>query len=895
LLLATVLVYVQGVDRGNFKTCDQSGFCNRLRNAPAAASDGSTGFRVDPSTVSVGPDSVLATLVNAETEVRFQLELWAVNGGGVFRFKIKEAYPLKERFQVPEVLVSEPEVIPVEVKVQTDDLLEVAASGKVSSSVKVHSNPFKLEFFRDDVLVMTANGAGKLAFEETKAKTEENSLQETFKGHTDTMPNGHTGLRLDFTFEDTRFVYGLPEHTDGLALKDTVNGGDPYRLYNLDVFEYELNERMALYASIPFMQSHSAKQSTGLFWLNAAETWVDVSTGKAGDGILGTLSGMMSGGGAEKAPEVQTTWISESGIIDAFVLLGPGPKDVSAQFGALTGTTPLPPFFALGYHQCRWNYRDMDDVREVNANLDAHDIPSDVIWLDIEHTDGKRYFTWDSSKFGKPEEMIAGLAGVGRKLVTIVDPHVKVDSGYNIYQECKDKDLFVKDKTGNEFNGWCWPGNSAYSDFLNPDARDYYADQYKLDKYKGSTEDLHVWNDMNEPSVFNGPEVTMHKDNLHHGGVEHRDMHNIYGHLYTMATYEGLLRRSEAKLRPFVLTRSAFAGTQRYAALWTGDNTAAWDHLAASVPMCLSLSLAGITFCGADIGGFFGNPDADLMIRWYQAAVFQPFFRSHAHIDTKRREPWVFGEEKMAFMREAIKARYALLPLWYTLFYQLEMETGTPPMRPLFYEFPEDANTYPIDNAHMVGDALLVTPVTQPNVQSWDVYLPGGGALWYEFKSGRQESRSGQTISVPVDMHTVPVYQCGGSIVPTLERARRSTQIMLNDPYTLTVALDSQSKAAGALYIDDGKSYEYRSGKANYVKMKFEANKLTGVNNEVSGLETSAWLERVKILGFPAKPVSVAVEDRQLEFKYDEQNRILVIRKPDIALGSKQWSISITV
>jgi len=638
--------------------------------------------------------------------------------------------------------------------------------------------------------------------------------------------------------------------------------------------------------------------SSGLFWLNAAETWVDVDHGRSSaSGILGTLSGMVGGGGsgggdADAAAAVKTVWMSESGVIDAFVMLGPDAGTTSRQFNALTGTTPLPPLFALGYHQCRWNYRDQEDVAEVNANLDKYDIPADVIWLDIEHTDGKRYFTWDKTKFSQPEEMIGGLAGVGRKLVNIVDPHVKVDSGYSVYQECKDKDLFVKDKSGNEFNGWCWPGNSAYADFLNPAAREWFADQYKFDKYIGTTNDVHIWNDMNEPSVFNGPEVTMHKDSLHHGEVEHRDMHNIYGHLYTMATHMGLVKRSGGQFRPFVLTRSAFAGTQRYAALWTGDNAAEWSHLEASIPMCLSLSLAGITFCGADVGGFFGNPDAELMIRWYQAAVFQPFFRSHAHIDTKRREPWVFGDEKMAYMRDAIKTRYTLLPLWYTLFYELEKVTGLPPMRPMFYEFPSSADAYKTESQHMVGSALLVAPVTKPGVSSWDVHLPPSD-VWYQFSSGAKAQQTGD-LSVEVTLHSVPVWQRGGSIVPSLQRVRRSSAVMMNDPYTLTVAPDAGGTAEGTLYIDDGKSYEYREhGRHIYLNLSYKEGVLTA--SRKSGThETSAWLEAVKVLGVPKAPSSVTLgRDTPLGFKYDPLTQVLTVRKPGLNLGLNTWSIVI--
>jgi alpha 1,3-glucosidase len=285
---------------------------------------------------------------------------------------------------------------------------------------------------------------------------------------------------------------------------------------------------------------------------------------------------------------------------------------------------------------------------------------------------------------------------------------------------------------------------------------------------------------MNEPSVFNGPEVTMSKDKMH-GAVEHRDVHNMYGMLYTMATHQGHLVRADSTRRPFILTRSAFAGSQRYAAIWTGDNTAEWSHLEASIPMCLSLSIAGMGFCGADVGGFFGNPDGELFVRWYQAAAFQPFFRSHAHIDTKRREPWLYSPAEMGLIRAAIRSRYALLPLWYTLFYEQE-QTGAPVMRPLWMEFPADSGTWAVEGSHMVGDSLLVAPVLKQSALSVTVYFPGPGP-WYDVWSHEKLELQGEhNYAAPYDK--IPVFQRGGTIIPRRERVRRSAalmrQVMLN-------------------------------------------------------------------------------------------------------------------
>jgi alpha 1,3-glucosidase len=298
------------------------------------------------------------------------------------------------------------------------------------------------------------------------------------------------------------------------------------------------------------------------------------------------------------------------------------------------------------------------------------------------------------------------MAVYGRKMVTISDPHIKKDDGYQIYAEAKSRSYFVKTKDGSDYEGWCWPGSSMWLDYFNPEIYKWYSQRYSYENYKGSTPNLFLWNDMNEPSVFNGPEVTFPKDIVHYGGWENRDVHNLYGLLQHMSTFDGLIERSNGHIRPFILTRSFFAGSQRTSAVWTGDNAAQWSHLKIAIPMLLSLSVTGFGFAGADVGGFFYNPDAKLLVRWYQAGAYQPFYREHAHIDTARREPWLFGDDNTRLIRQAIEQRYNYLPYWYTLFYKQEKH-GIPPMLPLWANFPKDKNTFKIEDSFMVGMYII--------------------------------------------------------------------------------------------------------------------------------------------------------------------------------------------
>jgi alpha 1,3-glucosidase len=480
--------------------------------------------------------------------------------------------------------------------------------------------------------------------------------EESFGGHTDSKPRGPASVGTDITFRNSKHVYGIPEHASSLALKPTTGNGagtydEPYRLYNLDVFEYDLDVPMALYGSIPLMLSHGTKHSVAAFWMNPSEAFIDVDA-PAPD--------------AAGRDQIATQWMSESGVADLFLLPGPSPEAVFGQYADLTGTLALPPLFALGYHQCRWNYRDEADVKTVDEKFEEHDFPYDVLWLDIEHTEGKRYFTWDKNLFPDPKKMIDSVASRGRKMVTIVDPHIKRDSGYYVHDSAQANGVYVRDKGGSaEFDGWCWPGSSSYVDFTNPKARDWWADQFAFDKYEGSTADLYTWNDMNEPSVFNGPEVSMQKDAKNIDGVEHREWHNMYGYYQQWATADGQVKRhADKNERPFVLSRAFFAGSQKHGAIWTGDNAGKWDHLAIAQPMILTANVAGLPFIGADVGGFFGNPDTELFTRWMQAGAYHPFFRAHAHHDSKRREPWVFGDVVLKDLRKAVLQRCVWARTW---------------------------------------------------------------------------------------------------------------------------------------------------------------------------------------------------------------------------------------
>jgi alpha 1,3-glucosidase len=822
-----------------FRYCKDSSFCRRQRkfDGTHAAST----FKL--AGVSTQPDNSLFGELTNELNEKLSLKV-AFLETGIVRLTIDEPNPKQggPRHQVQEVLVGDVAHRIVKGDLTVENGFAIYKSGPHEFRMQLAPSPFQAVLSLDGKQVLILNERNLMKWEMRRNKGDEGALEdvsgdtddlweESFGTHRDSKPRGPESIGMDVRFIEAKHVFGLPERA-GFKLPNTKGDGaprdEPFRLYTLDVFEYEVTQDRAhqpLYGAIPLMLAHTKHASTGLLWLNSAEMYIDVEDGE------------------HERVGKQTHWFAESGVIDLFLMSSKSPAGVQQQYASLVGTQFMPPIFSLGYHQCRWNYKDDADVRAVDAKFDEHDIPYDVIWLDIEHTVGKRYMTWDRHLFPDPEGLQEDLASRGRKMVTIIDPHLKADMGYTVYADAKKQGLFVKDKHGNDYEGHCWPGASSWLDYLNPSVRDYWASRFLPQNYQGSSQHLYTWNDMNEPSVFNGPEITMQKDLMHYANTEHRDVHNVYGYFMTMATFAGH-KMMRPKRRPFILTRSFFAGSQRYAAVWTGDNAANWDHLQAATPMLLQLSMTGIHFCGADVGGFFGNPDTELLVRWYQAAAYTPFFRGHAHIDTKRREPWLFGEENTNRVRNAIRSRYTVLPYLYTLFH-IAHTRGLPIMRPLWMEFPGDEKALDIDDTFMLGPALLVKPVSAPDTLNINVYLPGdANTIWYPFKgempagktSGGLQglkglwsrltrrsapapnqqglSRKGASehpAEATIDQG-VPVFQLGGTIVPTRERARRSTSSMKADPYTLHVALDMMGKAAGELYMDDGDTEAYEHG-----------------------------------------------------------------------------------
>lgn len=559
--------------------------------------------------------------------------------------------------------------------------------------------------------------------------------------------------------------YGLGEKTGGLD-----RNGREYVMWNSDTPAYG-PDHDPLYVSIPFFMGVREGRAHGIFLDNPWRTTFNMGAGND-----------------------RLTWFGAAdGDLDYYFIAGPDPKRILSTYTQLTGRMQMPPLWALGYQQCRWSYYPEARVREIAQGFRSRKIPCDALYLDIDYMDGYRVFTWDRARFPDPRRLIGNLDAQGFKVIPIVDPGVKADPNYAVAREGLARKAFATWPDGTPYRGEVWPSWAYFPDFTSPDARKWWAANVDtlLDVgVKG------IWNDMNEPAVWGKtvPDVVRFADG------DHRKIHNVFALGMARATHEAAWKE-----RPFILTRAGFAGVQRYAAVWTGDNVSNEAHLRMACTMPQSMGLSGLPFVGSDVGGFDGSPSPALYVRWMQLGAFTPFFRGHSMKGTPSKEPWALGEDAEALCRQAIEMRYRLLPYLYTVFREAA-ETGVPIMRPMFLEFPNDPACYERDaqTQFMLGDALLVAPVLSEHERARRLYLPAG--RWLDLDGGAVKGGRWITVDAPLDR--IPVFQREGTVVPT-----RDVQQYVGEKPTREIALHAfGDRARGVIYDDDGSSFAYRNG-----------------------------------------------------------------------------------
>lgn len=618
----------------------------------------------------------------------------------------------------------------------------------------------------------------------------------------------HSAIRVAKRLRDDEHIYGLGEKTGPMDKRGWKLGGYSLTMWNSDTFGYD-SSTDPLYVSVPFYIDMRNGVSYGVFLDNTYRTNFDI-----GHRTAGVLS-----------------FGAEGGALDYYFIYGPEPKKVIQRYTQLTGRMPLPPIWSLGYHQCRYSYYPESRVREIAENFRTRKIPADVIWLDIHYQDKYKPFTWDKKRFPDPAKMMSDLRKDGFRVVTIVDPHPPKIPGYAPYDSGVAGDFLVKNPDGSIYEAPVWPSKgedgdspdwskppgvrSVFPDFTKPAARRWWGGLYADFVKEGVAG---IWNDMNEPAVFDTPTGTMPLDVRHDNEglpTDHREIHNVYGMLMSQATYEGLLRLNSFE-RPFVLSRASYAGGQRYTALWPGDNTSNWAHLRQSVPTLLGMGMSGFPFVGSDIGGFVGAPSAELYTRWLELGVFYPFMRTHTMFGSPDQEPWSYGPANEAINRKAIELRYRLLPEIYNAMKEAS-DTGVPAMRALLLDYPNDAGTYGRDDEFLFGSDLLVAPVLDEGATERGVFLPPGD--WYDYWTGKHYP-SRADITVPVNLSSIPLYVRGGAFVFT-QPVVQHTGEMPGKPLQVML-FPGSAPSERWLYEDDGNSFEYRLG--GFMRRRFSSN-----------------------------------------------------------------------
>ena len=580
-------------------------------------------------------------------------------------------------------------------------------------------------------------------------------------------------------------IYGLGDKS-GLLDKRSYE----YEGWNSDDPSAHTEQFRSLYKSIPFLICKKPAGAYGLFYDNTFHTYHDL---------------------AKENPEYMV-YSADDGNLDLYFIGGGTIPMVIGNYTLLTGRAPLPQLWTLGYHQCRWGYRCAKDIAEVAEKFRELDIPCESVQYDIDYMDGYRVFTWDEANYGFQGELIGELAKKGFKSVINTDPGTKVEEGYFMYEEGKNKYFFRTADDSADYVNAVWPGDANYPDFGRKEVRDWWGEH--IAKMMDDKKIMGFWNDMNEPASFNGP---LPLDVIGHDGdrkTTHKELHNVYGHFMSKATYDGYKKHSGK--RPVVITRACYSGTQKYSAIWTGDNQSLWSHLQMMIPQLCTLGMCGYPIAGVDIGGFGGDTTPELLCRWIEAAAFSTFFRNHSANGTIRQEPWQFGEKVTDIYRKYVKLHYRFLPYIYDLLHE-EQENGLPVMRPLVMHYEDDAVTHNLNDEYLVGEKMLVAPVVNPGETIRKVYLPEG--TWYSFWTGeRHEGRRYFLEEAPLDH--MPIYIKAGSVIPVYEEM----SYVGEKPFDRITLLTTPEGGSTLHYQDGGEDFTYLDGNYNLYSFSVDMN-----------------------------------------------------------------------
>jgi len=597
-----------------------------------------------------------------------------------------------------------------------------------------------------------------------------------------------------------------------------------------------------IYKAIPFYTAIQNKKSYGIFFDNSFRSHFDFCSERR---------------------NVTSFW-AEGGEMNYYFIYGPKMQDVVATYTNLTGTPELPPLWALGYHQCKWSYYPESNVKEITQKFRDLKIPCDAIYLDIDYMEGFRCFTWSKEYFPQPKRMVQELKEDGFKTVVIIDPGIKIDMEYDVFREGLEKDYFCKRADGPYMKGKVWPGECYFPDYTREEVRDWWAGLFK-----GLIEDTGVqgvWNDMNEPAVMDVPGKSFPDDVRHDydgNPCSHRKAHNIYGGQMAKATYQGL-KKYNYPLRPFVITRSAYSGTQRYTSTWLGDNIATWEHLWIANVQAQRMAMSGFSFVGSDIGGFAEQPNGELYARWIQLGIFHPFCRTHSSGDHGDQEPWTFGKEITDVVRKFIELRYQLLPYLYTSFYKY-IEEGIPMLKSLVLYDQEDSQTHHRTDEFLAGEHILACPIGEPNSKGRRMYIPNGN--WFNYWT-HELVEGGDERWVDADLDSMPIFVKEGAVIPLYPVQQYVGEIEI-EQLTLDVYYKN-GKEVSDVYEDANDGYDYTKGRYSLRHFSFigKENKVTIKQHKSGTFTTSYETFKINLIGLPFDIKTIKIDSEEIPFEH---------------------------
>ncbi len=601
-----------------------------------------------------------------------------------------------------------------------------------------------------------------------------------------TLKNTEKWMQIQIEVDPNNLIYGLGENTSSLEKTNTTTS-----FWNTDSIAYS-RKFDHLYQSQPILIGIGNNLCYSIIYDNPQRSQIKTE---------------------KKEDTIQIQYFIESNNADLLLVVAPDINILYQKLADVLGKSPLPPISVLGNHQSKWSYYPEEDVRNLANTFRTKKIPCDFIHLDIDYMDNYKIFTWDREKFPTPPKMISDLNSQGFHIMAMTDPGIKIEPEYELYAEGIKDNHFILDQDGKPYVGKVWPGPCHFPDFVQSKTRDWFGSHFNKLTEVGVRA---FWIDMNDPSLFNSS-GTIPDDAIHPAegkNLQHKDIHNLYGHLMAKSVYQGLTKLLPNK-RIFILTRSAFLSTQKYAGSWTGDNISEWNHLRLCIPMLLNMSLSGQVIIGPDIGGFVGKPSGELLARWYQAAILFPFYRNHT-IKNCSQEPWLYGEEHEKVIRETIQLRYKFLPYIYTVIRETCL-SGIPAMRPLWYNSIIDREAHKqqwAETEYVLGNQIIVAPIMEKGAEEREIYLPEG--TWHMFNERIYEGKQVHTIQAPLSV--IPIFIKEGSIIPMITKEIQNTEEMLNSEIDLLIV--GKNYAEGEIYLDDGQSKAFEKGEYEYIKIK---------------------------------------------------------------------------